>query len=97
MADLKNSRDQSRLEKAAREDGSAWVHYEAEAEAVRKKTARLRALRLAKEAADKSAAVEKGAVPKKAAARRMRSAKSARDSMPQAAPPADQPKVGRRD
>ena len=37
MADFKNTRDQSRLEKAAREDGSAWVHYEAEAEAVRKK------------------------------------------------------------
>jgi hypothetical protein len=97
MADLKNSRDQSRLEKAAREDGSAWVHYEAEAEAVRKKTARLRALRLAKEAADKSAAVEKGAVPKKATTRRMRPVKSARDSVPPAAPPADQPKGGRRD
>ena len=97
MADLKNSRDQSRLEKAAREDGSAWVHYEAEAEAVRKKTARLRALRLAKEAADKSAAVEKRAVPKKAATRRTRPVKSARDSVPPAASPADQPKVGRRD
>lgn len=97
MADLKNSRDQSRLEKAAREDGSAWVHYEAEAEAVRKKTARLRALRLAKEAADKSAAVEKGAVPKKAATSRTRPVKSARDSVPPAAPPADQPKGGSRD
>ena len=75
MADFKNTRDQSRLEKAAREDGSAWVHYEAEAEAVRKKTARLRALRLAKEAADKSAAVEKSEVAKKSATRRTRSAK----------------------
>ena len=75
MADFKNSRDQSRLEKAAREDGSAWVHYEAEAEAVRKKTARLRALRLAKETADKSAAVEKSEVAKKSATRRTRSAK----------------------
>ena len=75
MADLKNSRDQSRLEKAAREDGSAWVRYEAEAEAVRKKTARLRALRLAKEAADKSAAVEERAVAKKAATRRTRPVK----------------------
>ena len=75
MADLKNSRAQSRLEKIAREDGSGWVHYEAEAEAVRKKTARLRALRLAKEAADKSAAVEKSEVAKKSATRRTRSAK----------------------
>jgi hypothetical protein len=74
MADLKNARAQSRLEKAAREDGSAWVHYEAEAEATRKKTARLRALRIAKEAADASAAVEKGA-PAKKPTRRTKSAK----------------------
>ena len=45
MADLKDSRAQSRLEKAARESGNAWVHYEVEAKAVREKTARLRALR----------------------------------------------------
>jgi hypothetical protein len=56
MADLKNSRAQSRLEKAARESGNTWVGYEAEAKAVREKTARLKALRIAKEAADKSAA-----------------------------------------
>ena len=97
MADLKNSRDQSRLEKAAREDGSAWVHYEAEAEAVRKKTARLRALRIAKEAADKSAAVEKSAGAKKSATRRTRPAKSAEHSMLPAASPAHRPKGGRRD
>lgn len=97
MADLKNSRDQSRLEKAAREDGSAWVHYEAEAEAIRKKTARLKALRIAKEAAEKTAAVEKGAVAKKSAIRRTRPAKSTEDSMPPAASSADQPKGGRRD
>ena len=65
MAELKNSRTQSRLEKIAREQGSGWVNYEAEAEAVRKKTARLKALRLAKEAADKRAAVDEGAVAKK--------------------------------
>jgi len=93
MADFKNSRDHSRLEKAAREDGSAWVHYEAEAEVVRKKTARLRALRIAKEAADKSAAVEKSAVAKKAATRRTRPVKSTGGTMP----PADQPKGGPRD
>ena len=94
MVDLKNSRAQSRLEKAAREDGSAWVHYEAEAEAVRKKTARLRALRIAKEAADASAAMEKSAVGKKSATKRTRPVKSTGDSLPPAALPADQPKGG---
>lgn len=43
MADLKDSRAQSRLEKAARERGNAGVHYEVEAKAIREKTARLRA------------------------------------------------------
>src|SRR5215467_5867877 len=69
MADLKNSRAQSRLEKAAREGGNAWVSYEAEAKAVREKTARLRALRMAKEAADKSAAGESAAARKPATKR----------------------------
>jgi hypothetical protein len=54
--DSKNTRAQSRLEKAAREDGNVRVHYEAEAKIIAEKTARLRALRLAKEAADKTAA-----------------------------------------
>jgi hypothetical protein len=53
--DSKNSRTQSRLEKAAREDAGVRVHYEAEAKIIAAKTARLRALRLAKEEADKSA------------------------------------------
>jgi hypothetical protein len=53
--DSKSSRAQSRLEKAAREDGSVRVHYEAEAKITAEKTARLRALRLAKEEADKTA------------------------------------------
>jgi len=97
MVDLRNSRAQARLEKAAREDGSAWVHYEAEAEAVRKKTARLRALRLAKEAADKSAAVEKSAVTKKAAIRRSRPVKSTGDSVPPAASLTNQAEGGPRD
>jgi hypothetical protein len=94
MADLKNSRAQWRLEKAAREDGTGWVHYEAEAEAVRKKTARLRALRIAKEAADKSAAVENGAGAKKSATSKTRPVKSTGDSVPAAPSPADQPKGG---
>jgi hypothetical protein len=55
-ADSKNTRAQSRLEKAAREDEKVRVHYEAEARTIAEKTARLRALRLAKEAADKTAA-----------------------------------------
>jgi hypothetical protein len=68
MANSKNSRAQSRLEKAAREGGDTWVSYEAEAKAVREKTARLRALRMAKEAADKGAA----AIDESAAARKRR-------------------------
>jgi hypothetical protein len=39
-------------QKALREGGKARALYEAEGQAVREKTARLRALRLAKEAAD---------------------------------------------
>ena len=66
MADLKDTR----LEKAARERGNAGVHYEVEAKAIREKTARLRALRIAKETADKSAAVGEGAVLKKPATKR---------------------------
>ena len=55
-ADSKNSRSQSRLEKSAREDEKVRVHYEVEAKTIAEKTARLRALRLAKEAADRTAA-----------------------------------------
>ena len=94
MADLKHSRAQSRLEKAARESGNAWVHYEAEAKAVREKTARLRALRIAKETAHKSAAVGEGAVSKKPVTKR--SVKSTGESTPPASP-VDQPKGGLRD
>ena len=78
MADLKSTRAQSRLEKAAREGGSTWAGYEAEAAAVREKTARLKALRMAKEAkeaADKRAAPvdERAAKPKPAAKRAAKS------------------------
>jgi hypothetical protein len=41
------------------------VNYEVEAKAIREKTARLRALRIAKETADKSAAVGEGPALKK--------------------------------
>ena len=95
MADLKNSRAQSRLEKAAREDGTAWVHYEQEAEAVRKKIVRLKALRLAKEAADRRAAVEEGAVAKKTTTKK--SVRSTGQSLPSLALPADRTKGRPRD
>ncbi len=49
----KTTRMQSRLEKAARESHSLSVGYEVQAKIIREKTARLKALRLAKEAADK--------------------------------------------
>jgi hypothetical protein len=52
-ANSKNTRAQSRLEKAAREKDNLGVHYEVQAKIVREKTARLKALRLAKEAAEK--------------------------------------------
>jgi hypothetical protein len=44
---------QSRLEKAAREHHNLSVGYEVQAKITRAKIARLRALRLAKEAAEK--------------------------------------------
>jgi hypothetical protein len=49
----KNARGQSRLEKAARENPNFSVDYEVAAKVTREKTARLKALRLAKEAAEK--------------------------------------------
>jgi hypothetical protein len=92
MGDFKDSRAQSRLEKAARETGgNAGLHYEVEAKAVREKIARLRALRMAKETADKNAAVSEDAKRAKSVAKR--SVKSTAES----APPAllvDQPKGG---
>jgi len=54
MADSgKTTRMQSRLEKAARESHNLSVGYEVKAKIIREKTARLKALRLAKEAAEK--------------------------------------------
>jgi hypothetical protein len=65
----KNRDPNAARDKAAQralEGAKATALYEAESQAVRDKTARLRALRLAKEAADKSAA-DKAPAPKKAA------------------------------
>jgi hypothetical protein len=53
-------------EERAREGAKAMRDYEAEGRAVREKTARLRSLRLAKEATETKEATEKAAEPKKA-------------------------------
>jgi len=52
-ANPKNTRVQPRLEKAARENTNLTVGYEAQAKIIREKTARLKALRLAKEVSAK--------------------------------------------
>jgi hypothetical protein len=91
VADSKNSRSQSRLEKAAREDQRVRVHYEVEAKTVAEKTARLRALRLAKEAADKAAAAN---MPVAAKAPRAKKRPKAGESLSEWL--ADQDKMGRR-
>ena len=53
IANSKNTRGQSRLEKIAREKDNLTVGYEAQAKIIREKTARLKTLRLAKEASEK--------------------------------------------
>jgi hypothetical protein len=91
-ADSKSTRAQSRLEKAAREDEKVRVHYEVEARTIAEKTARLRALRLAKEAADKTAADRMPVAPKKSKAvkKRPKAGESLSDWLD------DQNKMGRR-
>jgi hypothetical protein len=49
-----------RKEEQAHEGANAWAEYQAQRRAVAKKTERLRALRLAKEAAESKEAVEHG-------------------------------------
>jgi len=56
-ADPMNTRVKLRLEKIARENDKLAVGYEAQAKIIRKKTARLKALRLAKEASEKKNSV----------------------------------------
>ncbi len=66
IANPKNTRVQSRLEKAARENANLTVGYEAQAKIIREKTARLKALRLAAEAqAQTGNPVERPAKPTK--------------------------------
>jgi hypothetical protein len=52
-----------RAQEAARDAEKARAQYEADGKAMREKTARLRSLRLAKEAADLAAGVEPKPVP----------------------------------
>ena len=54
-----------RAQKAIHDAKEAKAHYESEARAVREKTARLKALRLAKEAADLEARVDKKPIASK--------------------------------
>lgn len=84
MTVLKDSRSQLRLQKAAREGGNAGLHYEVAAKAVREKIARLRALRIAKEAEEKTAAPGEAVVRKKSVAKK--SVKSPREPTPPASP-----------
>ena len=51
-----------RKEEQGRQGATAWAEYEAQHRAVAKKTERLRALRLAKEAADKEAVDKEAAL-----------------------------------
>ena len=62
----------AKAQKAAREAEKAWVDHNAQAQAVRAKTDRLRALRVAKEAADKDvkATAKKATAKKKPTTRR---------------------------
>ena len=53
-ANTKNTRAESRLEKTARESDNLMVGYEAQAKIIREKIARLKTLRLAKEAQSKN-------------------------------------------
>jgi translation initiation factor IF-3 len=63
-----------RMKKATQEGQKAKAHYEAEGRAVREKTARLRLLRLAKEAADAAqAASEPPKVKKKPGSKTVKS------------------------
>ncbi|HEY3643055.1 MAG TPA: hypothetical protein VGL31_18320 [Xanthobacteraceae bacterium] len=91
-ADSKSTRAQSRLEKAAREDDKVRVHYEVEAKTIAEKTARLKALRLAKEAADKAATDKMPVTSRKSKAvkKRPKAGESLSEWL------ADQDKMGRR-
>jgi hypothetical protein len=54
-----------KAQKATQEAKEARAHYDSEARAVREKTARLKAIRLAKEAADLEARVDKKTIASK--------------------------------
>ncbi len=67
MPDHSKGRDQAeaRFKKATQDAKEARAHYESEARAVREKTARLKAIRLAKEAADLETRVDKKPITSK--------------------------------
>jgi len=65
-----------KAQKASQDAKEAWALHESEAQAVREKTARLKALRLAKEAADAKLAADKKPVAAKKKAPLNRSADS---------------------
>jgi hypothetical protein len=71
---LPQSEANLKKEQRARESTKAMLEHEAEARAIRERTARLRELRLAKESAEKSQEV--GAEPEKPASQRRRSVRS---------------------
>ena len=79
MSTPKSTKDMERAQAAfhkkeiqAREGASATADYKAAANAEREKTARLRKLRLAKEAADEAAAAIEAAKPKPAGKKKRR-------------------------
>jgi len=69
-ANPKNTRVESRLEKIARESDKLTVGYEAQAKIIREKTARLKALRLAKEAEAQTEAPPANPAKRRAARRK---------------------------
>jgi hypothetical protein len=70
LPDHSKERDQAearfqKAQKTTQDATEARAHYESEARAVREKTARLKAIRLAKEAADSETRVDKKSVTSK--------------------------------
>jgi hypothetical protein len=67
LPDHSKERDQAeaRFKKATQDANEARAHYESEARAVREKTARLKAIRLAKEATDLETRVDKKPITSK--------------------------------
>lgn len=67
-----------RKEEQAREGAKAWLEYEAQARATQEKTARLRALRLARDGADAGESVDTTEVADKESIKKPRTRKAKR-------------------